>query len=480
MAWYNPQRVEYTPNAKVIESAGAIGGYLQDKAMLDYKQRLQDLENKRLADEFEFRKQRATTQDDQFNKTFQQNQDNIAFNQSMKVADFENDDYWKDKTFKQQEDTLKAKQTEEDSQKYVKGLYLAKQDPEFANSIGATTEKTIMATPKTYTKPNPFIEQITGMSTPQQTDFLPQEQMSVPTYEKKTEYNPVIMRILGGSGISMPKNESNSEYITLSKMLDKETDPQKIEQIKARMTKLSQADMGSKLITWNALEGQANQFANNIGVTNMYALANVNMSELKPEQQAEASIIGDKMYDVYKADNKQIAKNIADFEAEYTQLSHAKDALQQVGDIRFADEAVKDYFSNYFGLSKEEMQSTEATQALQSALNIAIRVDNGASVTNNELERKVAETATKYQHKDKVLMGIKNMARRKIGTLEGLKRLQPVAFNLKYGAVLDNYKKLYDVLDAGTTNNTWTSITKTTNNTTITVDDYSSYGISFE
>ena len=441
MAWYNPQRVEYTPNAKIIESSGAIGNYLQNKAMLDYKQQLQDLENKRLADDFKFRQERAVIQDEQWDKDFQQNQDNIAFNQSMKVADFENNDYWKGKTFKQQEDEIKAKNTEEarklkelESQNYIKGLYLAEQAPEFAQKVGAISTKEVFGKPQTYTKPNPLIEQIVGMSTPQQPNFLPQEQMSVPTYEQKTEYNPEIMKILGGSGITLNKDSGSN-----------------LKEVKA----------GDYTLLVDPRTGET---VRKIDTTTDFTPTKI---QQKYVQMAKA---GKDISDSFNA----IVDN---YSTKFTGLvdSIAHDFIGQYVPWGNKEQAVfKSHMQNLTLVTKklEEMGAAFSVSEQEMVRDLI----GGRYLDDDQFKAKFITFMKIMRGKANSLIEGSDLAKYKTGDLK----------NILAGmdASIKNAEKKWGkvgVLDTNTQNDTWTSVTKAQNTpTTISVDDYSNYGISFE
>lgn len=218
--------------------------------------------------------------------------------------------------------------------------------------------------------------------------------------------------------------------------------------IKARLTKLSQSDMSSLKINIDTVNQAQTALASDLGLDSPYKLSTIDTRKLTPEQQAQANQTASIIVKGLGANAKQAEKKMGEFGAASEQMQNALAKYENVGNFRAVDEATKEYFSNYFGLSEKELESTEAAQAFQSLLNIKIKADSGSAVSGQEMVRNTLETATPYMSKDKIVSGIKNIARRYIGELKSLKRVMgPVAFNLKYGAVLSNYEDIANAAD---------------------------------
>jgi hypothetical protein len=236
---------------------------------------------------------------------------------------------------------------------------------------------------------------------------------------------------------------TKKEFQQLMDALDKEKDPKKRKMIQSRLTKLSQPSMQSdevKRQTANRIRGE---FATKVNVENPFALATVDTRSWTPEQRAEANTVASQLVRATGQDMKTVNKKIATYGAMLEQSKNAIESYSEVGEFRLLDETTKKYFSNYFGLSEEELESTEAAQAFQSLQNISIKADSGSAVSAQEMVRKTLEVATPTMTKSRILMGIKNLAKRNIGELKGLKSVMgDVAFNLKYGHILRNYEEI--------------------------------------
>lgn len=217
---------------------------------------------------------------------------------------------------------------------------------------------------------------------------------------------------------------------------------------KARLTKLSQPDMKSKEVDINTANRLRGEFATKVGLDNPYSLSTIDTRTLTPEQQAEANTVGQNLVKLSGANAKVVDKKMANYGSMLEQTQNALSAYENVGDFRLVDEATKKYISNYTGLSRKEIESTEAAQALQSLLNISTKADSGTAVSAHEMVRKTLETATASMDKRRIILGIKNLAKRNIGELKGLEKVMgQVPFNLRYGGVMRNYK---DILDNAT------------------------------
>lgn len=453
MAYYNPKRVDFAPNLGLIQSSGAVGNYLQNWSN---NLTAQENHNQARQDKLDFQtwqKNRALVQDEQWNKAFEAgredrvedvNHRNNVFGLQQNAQTFNQEH--SNRIFKAQQEANELalqKVAQEEARKqqinYITGMYNMQQDPTLKEM--ATSREEVFGAPR-QTTGNKIIDQLLGGGS----SFG--GKMSAPNMQIKETINPEMVRLIGESKLK-PPSSSSSEFVTLTKMLNDPTlTPQKRELVNDRITKLTQPDMNSEQISWNNLQKAQQGLAQKLGLPSQYSLATVDVTKLPPEVQAQASAIGQRTINILKSKNPAFEKSIGDLEAQHTQMNYALGALETVGDIRFVDETVRKYFSNYFGLSDKEMQSTEATLALQSASNMMIRIDSGATVTNNELERAIAASMTPYQHKDKILKGMKNMARRNMATLDGFKRsIDPVAFNLKYGAIRQNYETLYNTID---------------------------------
>lgn len=243
-----------------------------------------------------------------------------------------------------------------------------------------------------------------------------------------------------------PKSTGTTkEFESLMNLLDKTTDPKKRKMIQDRITKLSQTDRTSLLINMNTVKQAQNNFASKMNLDDPYKLSTVDTREWTPEQQAEGNQVASIIIKGLGANAKQVEKKMGEYGALSDQMQNSITGYESVGDFRAADEFTKKYFSNYFGLSEEELQSTEAAQAFQSMLNIKIKADSGSAVSGQEMVRNVLETATPYMQKERIIKGIRNVAKRYKGELTALKKVMgPVAFNLKYGSVLKNYEEIAD------------------------------------
>jgi len=215
---------------------------------------------------------------------------------------------------------------------------------------------------------------------------------------------------------------------------------------KARLDKISQPNMSSLLINMQTVKNEQRDFATSLGLDSPYALSTIDTRELSEENQARANQTASVIIKGLGANAKIAEKKMGEYSAMAGQMQNALEAYADVGEFRAADETTKKYFSNYFGLSEDEIKSTEAAQAFQSMANIKIKADSGSAVSGQEMVRNVLETATPFMTKTRIIKGIENVAKRQIATLDGLKKVMgPIAFNLKYGSVLSNYK---DILGA--------------------------------
>lgn len=233
------------------------------------------------------------------------------------------------------------------------------------------------------------------------------------------------------------------EFEQLMNMLEAETDPTRRKRIEARLTKLSQPEMTSLLTNINTVKAAQSSFASKLGLDDPYKLSTADPRTWTPEQQAEGNQLASVIVKGLGANAKAAEKKMGEYGALSDQMQNAVQGYQNVGNFRAADEATKQYFSNYFGLSDKELESSEAAMAFQSMLNIKIKADSGSAVSGQEMVRNTLETASPYMAKDKILLGIKNVAKRYKGELNSLKKVMgPVAFNLKYGATLKNYEDI--------------------------------------
>ena len=241
---------------------------------------------------------------------------------------------------------------------------------------------------------------------------------------------------------------TEKEFQQLMNLLETETDPTKRKRIEARLTKLSQPSMTSLLTNMNTVKEAQSNFAQSVGLDDPYKLATVDTSEWTPERQAEGNQLAKVIVKGLGGNAKEAEKKMGEYGAMAEQMQNSLSSYEQVGNFRAADEATKEYFSNYFGLSEDEIKSTEAASALQSMLNVKIKADSGSAVSGNEMVRQVLETASPYMSKDKIKLGIKNVAKRQIGTLKSLKNVMgPIPFNLAYGNVLRNYEDIVNATD---------------------------------
>lgn len=246
-----------------------------------------------------------------------------------------------------------------------------------------------------------------------------------------------------------PTGKSKKEFMQIMDILEKgNITPQQKRFYENRLTKLSQPDMKSKEVDINTANKLRGEFATKLKLDNPYSLATIDMRNLTPEQQAEANTIGQNLVKLSGANAKEVDKKMANYGSMLEQTNNALTAYKKVGDFRLVDEKVKQYLSNYTGLTKSEIESTEATQALQSLLNISIKADSGSAVSAQEMLRKTLETSSATMNKQRIILGMKNLAKRNIGELKGLKKVMgPVPFNLRYGGVLRNYEDILKSTD---------------------------------
>ena len=226
----------------------------------------------------------------------------------------------------------------------------------------------------------------------------------------------------------------------LYKMLDTETDPARRKQIKAVIYNMTQPKLYSLGTNIHTVDDMLDKFALKLGLPNSNKLATVDTSKFTPEQQAEAQKVASVYIKGLGVNAKVAEKKMAEYGAMAEQAQNALNAYKKVSNFRLLDETTKKYISNWTGLSKKELESSEAAMALQSLLNIKIKADSGSAVSGNEMVRNTLETASPDMTKKKILLGIKNLAQRQIGALKGLKRVMgAIPFNLQYGSVLKNY-----------------------------------------
>lgn len=218
---------------------------------------------------------------------------------------------------------------------------------------------------------------------------------------------------------------------------------------KAWLTKKTQPDRTSLLINMQTVQKAQSDFANTVGLDSPFKLAAVDTRTWTPEQQAQGNQVASVIIKGLGANAKLAEKKMGEYGALSDQMQNAINAYQDVGSFRAVDEATKAYFSNYFGLSEKELQSSEAAMAFQSMLNIKIKADSGSAVSGQEMVRNTLETASPYMSKEKILLGVKNVAKRYMGELKSLKKVMgPVAFNLKYGTTLSNYEDIANAAEA--------------------------------
>ena len=221
---------------------------------------------------------------------------------------------------------------------------------------------------------------------------------------------------------------------------------------KARLDKLAQADMSSLLINANTVKNEQTALATDLGLTDPYQLSTIDITTLTPEQQARANQTASIIVKGLGANAKAAEKKMGQYGAMANQMQNALNHYQDVGEFRVADEMTKKYFSNYFGLSDDELKSTQAAQAFQSMMNIKIKADSGSAVSGKEMVRNVLEVASPFMDKKRIVSGVRNVAERYKGELESLKNVMgPIAFNLKYGGVLKNYDNIIDAANTATT-----------------------------
>jgi len=244
-----------------------------------------------------------------------------------------------------------------------------------------------------------------------------------------------------------PKKGNKKEFEQLMEKLNSGTLTEAQEKrYKQRLDKISQPSMSSLLINTQTVKNEQRDFATSLGLESPYELSTIDVRTLTEPQKAQANQTASIIVKGLGANAKIAEKKMGEYSAMASQMQNSLESYAEVGEFRVADEITKKYFSNYFGLSADEIKSTEAAQAFQSMANIKIKADSGSAVSGHEMVRNVLESATTFMTKTRIIKGIENVAKRQIGTLEGLKKVMgPIAFNLKYGSVLSNYK---DILSA--------------------------------
>ncbi len=170
----------------------------------------------------------------------------------------------------------------------------------------------------------------------------------------------------------------------------------------ARKTKLEQTDRTSLLINAQTVRKFQSDFALKMGLDDPFKLATAITEEWTAEQQSEGNQVASIIVKGLGANAKLAEKKMGEYGALAEQMQNSISSYENVSDFRTVDETVKKYFSNYFGLSEKEIESTEAAQAFQSMQNIKIKADSGSAVSGSELVRQVLETATPFMTKIKI------------------------------------------------------------------------------
>ena len=411
-AFFNPKPVTYTPSQATIAGAGALGNSMYDIWLKNYQQKQQDRQLQNAENTLAF------------------NQENEGIKNAFNQQKENNENFWKEQThnLKVDEHNLNVKKDNDayfqnvnkgsmyagtqgidttgwtDSQLYgLSGLY---QQPNY--------------TPATMGNQDGVVDKSSGSFT------------SIATHRptgdgsgtgKMTEYQRAV-HIVTNPHLFSPE-EVNFSNLYLEKNLG-----------------------NSAIVSINNFSRQAQVFAESLGLKSYTELGELDTSKLSKEQRIQAQQLAQLYINAYKTNNPELEKNIGEYNAMVTQSQVFYDQIRNISDFRVLDETVKTLFSNYFGLSESQMKSEEAMTALQSVLNLKIRIDSGLAVSNQEMVRTINESTTKYRYKNQMLIGMKNILNGQLGRLQGLKMsIGDIPFNLKYGAVERRYENMIEALN---------------------------------
>ena len=232
MAWYNPNPISFNADPNIIKSAGAIGDFFQQKAKSDFEQALRTEEAQRAQDALNLQRERAVTQDKQWQQSYDASREDAqtanerwmaqGLRDDMRHADnvkFKERDYTlREKEYKQREAERIQKENELKQAYKSQGLLNAIYNPELAAKMGVTTTTPTYTNPKSVENANSFIQSIAqtpaNMSSPQGLNISAQQGgMSVPTIGSQTKYNPTALENFGR--VKIPESLDKKEWIDL-------------------------------------------------------------------------------------------------------------------------------------------------------------------------------------------------------------------------------------------------------------------------
>ena len=476
MAFYNPNKISFQPNAQVIQSAGAIGGAMKEASNSLYEKQMKRQEAQLLQEQFNRTKQRDIVGDEQWGQTFKANQDwrnyqidNNADDWIMKNEKIDNDEAQRVITNQLNADrfnetkrangisetraTNKANALKQTN--YINGIAKMNQFPDLAEQIGAKRTTTEFGTPQEQTFANPLLASIMG-GNPQSTSPVPQidmqQGMSVPTFENKTTYNNDIIRQLGASGLKIP-TEGGTANTTDMKNYNAYADsltsnggtPEPFHSWYQKV--LNRKNLGKGINDADIMIEREAGIAALIGVQ-PYELKDIDINKLPPKQQKELmnyAITSDNAYRS-RLSNKQKDKMVG-----YARMAQSvKDLSESMSskDSGLINRTLN-VANNYLGFGDaDELARKAFTQSNYADFrNTMLKIVSGASVPASEAER--------FQQAFGVLMQTDEVAMKKLQTQTGLMRAEllavkqgigsPTVFNIRYGDTLravDNAFKL--------------------------------------
>lgn len=146
MAWYNPNPISFNADPNIIKQAGAIGAFFQDKAKSDFEQAIRTQEAQRAQELLNLQKERALTQDKQWQKSFDAGRDDAQTANERWMAQGLRDDMRHADTVKYQNSQLansgaqlkimQDKAMQENAMRQAQGLGYAQMFPDVANQMG--------------------------------------------------------------------------------------------------------------------------------------------------------------------------------------------------------------------------------------------------------------------------------------------------------------------------------------------------------
>jgi hypothetical protein len=134
------------------------------------------------------------------------------------------------------------------------------------------------------------------------------------------------------------------------------------------------------------------------------------------------------------------------------QLGQALKTTEEIStsgkNINLVDKAIRDNFSQYFGMSDEEMQTAFRDKRYASASNVIRNSLFGAAVSKQEGKNFIDATASLYGTNKNLVLGMKSMMEDVKAKIEiNADVIGQAAFNLKFGGRLRNIEDLISSID---------------------------------